>query len=65
MAERVLVGHQFDEALAAVGVELADLVVLSENLLTVPDDDLLDTEVVMTIIGGQVRFRDGEIVPIP
>ena len=42
--------------------KLADITVLSQNLLTVPDDALLDTEVVMTILGGQVRYRDGEIV---
>ena len=42
--------------------KLADLAVLSQNLLTVPDDALLDTEVVMTIVGGEIRYRDGEIV---
>lgn len=43
--------------------KLADITVLSQNLLTVPDDELLDTEVVMTIVGGRIRYRDGEIVP--
>ena len=42
--------------------KLADITVLSQNLLTVPDDALLDTEVVMTIVGGQIRYRDGAIV---
>ncbi len=42
--------------------KLADLAVLSQNLLEVPDEALLDTEVVMTILGGKVRYRDGEIV---
>jgi len=42
--------------------KLADITVLSQNLLTVSDDTLLDTEVVMTIVGGQIRYRDGEIV---
>jgi predicted amidohydrolase YtcJ len=36
--------------------------VLSQNLLTVPDDALLDTEIVMTVVGGRIRYRDGEIV---
>ena len=44
--------------------KLADIAVLSQNLLTVPDDELLDTEIVMTILGGEVRYRDGEIVPL-
>jgi predicted amidohydrolase YtcJ len=42
--------------------KLADITVLSQNLLSVPDDALLDTEVVMTILGGQIRYRDGKIV---
>lgn len=42
--------------------KLADITVLSQNLLEIPNDALLDTEVVMTIVGGKVRYRDGEIV---
>ena len=42
--------------------KLADIAVLSQNLLEVADDELLDTEVVMTIVGGKIRYRDGEIV---
>jgi predicted amidohydrolase YtcJ len=42
--------------------KLADITVLSHNLLSVPDDALLDTEVVMTIVGGEIRYRDGEII---
>jgi len=42
--------------------KLADITVLSQNLLTVPDDALLDTDIVMTIVGGEIRYRDGEIV---
>ena len=45
--------------------KLADITVLSQNLLTVSDDALLDTEVVMTIVGGRIRYRDGEIVRKP
>ena len=40
--------------------KLADLVVLSQDLLTVPDEELLDTQVDMTIIGGAVVYtREG------
>jgi predicted amidohydrolase YtcJ len=42
--------------------KLADITVLSQNLLTVPSEAILDTEVVMTIVGGRIRYRDGEIV---
>ena len=44
--------------------KLADVTVLSQNLLTVPGDELLDTEIVMTIVGGRIRYRDGKIVPV-
>lgn len=42
--------------------KLADITVLSQDLLTVPEDRILDTEIVMTIVGGEVRYRDGHIV---
>ena len=42
--------------------KLADITVLSQDLLTVPDDRIMDTEIVMTILGGKVRYRDGEIM---
>ncbi|GIV58828.1 MAG: amidohydrolase [Rhodothermaceae bacterium] len=35
---------------------LADIVVLSQDLLTVPDDAIPETEVRYTIVGGQVRY---------
>jgi len=42
--------------------KLADITVLSQNLLTVPDEEIMDTKITMTIVGGKVRYRDGEIV---
>lgn len=69
--ERALYSYTMGNAIAAFEEDikgsitpgkLADITVLSQNLLTVPGDALLDTEVVMTILGGQVRYRDGEIV---
>ena len=42
--------------------KLADITVLSQDLLTVPDDEIMNTEIVMTILGGKVRYRNGEIV---
>ena len=35
----------------------ADLVVLSQDILTVPDDRLLETEVLATIVDGKVAFE--------
>lgn len=40
----------------------ADITVRTQDLLPVPDDTLLGTDVVITIVGGQIRYRDGEIV---
>ncbi len=37
--------------------ELADITVLSQNILTVPDDQLLATKVLYTIVGGKVLYQ--------
>ena len=42
--------------------KLADITVLSQDLLTVPDEKIMDTGIVMTVIGGKIRYRNGEIV---
>jgi predicted amidohydrolase YtcJ len=36
--------------------KLADIVVLSKNIMTVPEDDILSTQVDYTIVGGVVRY---------
>ncbi|MCA1584872.1 MAG: amidohydrolase, partial [Acidobacteria bacterium] len=40
----------------AVG-KLADITVLSKDILTVPDDEILTARVVYTIVGGRVMYR--------
>lgn len=37
--------------------KMADVTVLSRDILTVPDDQILSTDVVYTIVGGKVAFR--------
>jgi predicted amidohydrolase YtcJ len=37
--------------------KLADIVVLSTDILTVPEDQILDTSVHLTIVGGKVVYR--------
>jgi predicted amidohydrolase YtcJ len=37
--------------------KLADVVVLSKDILTVPDDEILQTRVDLTIVGGKVAYR--------
>ncbi len=41
--------------------KLADLVVLSQDLLSVPDAALADTRVLMTVLGGEVVWRSPDI----
>jgi predicted amidohydrolase YtcJ len=38
--------------------KLADITVLSRDILTVPEEEILSTDVVYTIVGGQVRYEN-------
>ena len=38
----------------------ADIVVLSKDILTVPDEEIRDAKVAITIVGGEVAYRAGE-----
>ncbi|MBW3535160.1 MAG: amidohydrolase family protein, partial [Gemmatimonadetes bacterium] len=38
----------------------ADITVLDRDILTVPEEEIPDTRVVMTIVGGEIRYRGGE-----
>jgi predicted amidohydrolase YtcJ len=40
--------------------KLADVVVLSRDILTCPPEEILQTEVDYTIVGGQIRFQREE-----
>jgi predicted amidohydrolase YtcJ len=35
----------------------ADMVVLSKDILTIPEDDIPATQVVYTIVGGKVLYK--------
>ena len=37
----------------------ADITVLSRDIMTIPPEDILTTEVVYTILGGDIRYRRG------
>lgn len=37
--------------------KLADFTVFSKDIMTVPEDEILKTEVTMTIVGGKVVFK--------
>jgi hypothetical protein len=69
--ERAIYSYTMGNAIAAFEEDikgsltpgkLADITVLSQDLLTVPDDEIMNTKIVMTILGGKIRFRDGQIV---
>ena len=38
--------------------KLADITVLSKDLLTIPDEEILDTEVIYTIVGGIIKYKN-------
>ena len=40
--------------------KLADIVVLSQDIMTIPEEDIPATEVVYTIVGGEVRYSGPE-----
>ncbi len=49
-------GEEGEKGSLEVG-KLADLTVLSEDLLTAPEERLRATRVLLTIVGGEVRYR--------
>jgi predicted amidohydrolase YtcJ len=64
--EEALASYTINNAFAAfeeahkgslVPGKLADIVVLSQNILTVEESRILETEVDMTIVAGQVRYE--------
>ena len=40
--------------------KLADITVLSKDIMTVPEDEILETEIVYTIIGGKIKFKKSD-----
>jgi len=39
--------------------KLADITVLSQDIMTIPEEEIPTTEVVYTIVGGEVKYRKG------
>lgn len=37
--------------------KLADIVVLSKNIMTIPEEEILNTKVDLTIVGGEIKFK--------
>jgi hypothetical protein len=37
--------------------KLADIVVLSRDIMTIPAPEILETEILMTLLGGKVVFK--------
>ena len=37
--------------------KLADIAVLSKDILTVPDEEILNTEILYTILGGKIVYE--------
>jgi hypothetical protein len=45
--------------------KLADLDVLSQDIMTIPAPEILQTHVVMTVVGGKIVYQTGERRPPP
>jgi len=69
--EEALASYTVNNAYAAFEEEVkgtltpgkyADFVVLSQNLLTVPETDIPDTEVEMTFVGGELKYSSDDSV---
>lgn len=43
--------------------KLADVTVLSRDILTIPDEEILGAKVVTTIVGGKVVYRAPDLEP--
>ncbi|MBS4074112.1 amidohydrolase [Ameyamaea chiangmaiensis] len=43
--------------------KLADLIVLDRNVLRVPADDIANTHVMLTMVGGHIVYSDGRVAP--
>ena len=39
--------------------KLADITIFSKDIMTIPEDEILSTEVAYTIIGGKIKFDNG------
>jgi predicted amidohydrolase YtcJ len=40
--------------------KLADITILSRDIMTIPEEEIPDVEVAHTIIGGTVRYSSGQ-----
>ena len=50
-------GRDLDRLIFAAVGKLADITVLSKNIMTVPEAEIPATDVVYTIVGGKVAYR--------
>ena len=54
--------HSEDDLGSIEPGKLADIVVLSDDYLTVPNEELRDLNSVLTLIGGDIVYSDGSVV---
>jgi predicted amidohydrolase YtcJ len=42
----------------------ADFTVLDQDIMKIPEDEILNTKVLMTIVNGHVVYSDGSIIAV-
>ena len=42
--------------------KLADITILSKDILTVPEDEIRDTDVLYTIVGGKIVYQKSTVI---
>jgi len=50
-------GFQEDRLGSLIPGKLADIVILSKDIMTIPENEILDTDVLTTIVGGKILYQ--------
>ena len=41
--------------------KLADITILSKDILTIPEDEILNTKIIYTILGGVIKYENSQL----
>ena len=56
--------HWDEKILGSIEVDkLADLVVLNRDFMTLPENEIAEIPISMTVLGGEIVYREGDPIP--